>query len=134
MMNAYEVLRAMKDLPKNWNGYYGATFTDEDILFFENVLNDLVMQPTYITPSGRQSLYMKYEFGSIDLGVELFTNKVDIQAIINEGLTWVWGDTFEHCNKSFEGDFAENINDAIRECMVCERLYNQSISGVIKYE
>jgi hypothetical protein len=75
-MNNHEVLKAVKDLPKNWNGYYGATFTDEDILFF----------------------------------------------------------TLEHCNKSFEGNFAENINDAIRECMVFEQLYSQSISEVVKYE
>ena len=133
-MDNYKVLKAMKDLPKNWNGYYGATFTDEDILFFENVLNNLIMQPTYISPTGRESLYMKYEFGHIDLHLELFTNKVDIQAIIDEGLTWMWGDTLEHCNRSFEVDFAENINNSIRECMVFEQLYNQLMSEVIKYE
>lgn len=133
-MNNHEVLKAVKDLPKNWNGYYGATFTDEDILFFENVLNDLIMQSTYISPTGRESLYMKYEFGHIDLHIELFTNKVDIQVIIDEGLTQMWGDTLEHCNRLFEVDFAENINNAIRECMVFEQLYSQSISEVVKYE
>lgn len=132
MMNAYEVLRAMKDLPKNWNGYYGATFADEDILFFENVLNDLIMQPTYISPTGRESLYIKYEFGHIDLHIELFTNKVDIQAIIDNGTTWLWGDTLEHCNKSFEVDFAENMNNAIKECMIFEQLYDYSLNKVIK--
>ena len=98
-----ELLIQISKLGEDWNGYGSTPFSSESISFFEQLIDNLNIQPI-ISPTGRDSLYLEYSDGKGMLGFEAFENKIEMAFISDEGTTFT---------KSIEKNFFEEMNKIV---------------------
>lgn len=98
------ILNEISTLGENWNGYGGASFSEEKIEFFRNLIEQLDSQPV-ISPTGRGSLYLEYSKEKNALGFEVFTNKMNMAFVSSDGKIF---------SETYEDKFGETINKQVK--------------------